>query len=267
MQDMDATRSFGGTVKRSNLAHNGFHDLIAMLPTGSGTGASAFFASTPGNTFDKNIKLDHQDYFDDQTVKQHRPSNHCGSAVVALATIGGPPGTLDASNARSRVGDIHMPVERSSRPLPPIANAQSPSQQPSPITRLQESLLAVPIAAQATSPSAKPTLRRVPVPGVSPSQPMLKAQRLSASPPVSSAVVASTSHSPIRDGLHVTQHLTASLANRLGVKATPITTAPKTVSERVPLSSKQASGVRSGRKDGKTGKIDKRTISWPMEFR
>lgn len=264
---MDTIRSFGGTVKPSNIAHNGFHDLIAMLPTGSGTGASAFFASTPGNTFDKNVNLDHEDYFDDQTIRQHRPVNYCDPAVVAPVTIGGVPGTSDPSKVRGKVQNIHMPLERSPRPLPPIPNTQTSPQQPSPITRLPESPIVAPSSAQTTSPLAKPKLGRVPVPAVSPSRPMLKTQRLPASPPVSWAVAASTSHSPIRDGLHVTQHLTASLANRLGVRATPIITASKTVSEGIPLPSGQMSGVRSGRTDGKGGKINKRTISWPMEFR
>lgn len=48
----DDNPSEAATPKASNFIHRGFNDLLAMLPTGSGTGASAFFRSMHEGSID-----------------------------------------------------------------------------------------------------------------------------------------------------------------------------------------------------------------------
>jgi hypothetical protein len=280
MDDMDTTRTFGGTVKTSNLAHNGFHDLLAMLPTGSGTGASAFFASTPGNTLDKDGKYEPEDYFIDQPVTPQQLVAQYASREAQMDVHGGD--WADQTFGRSRVKvpatDSRPQVEPSPRPLPPIPNIQGLLQRSSPIQELPQSPRSAQGKPQTGSPTAKPQLRRVPAPTLSPSRQMVQTQRSPLSPPLSSAVAVSVLHSPIKDGLNATQRFTATVAHRFSAAASPLLTSPKSPSRKAPNMidrSRGAGGLwdsppnksKPGRTDGKSGKLDKRLISWPMDFR
>ncbi|GHJ85462.1 hypothetical protein NliqN6_1864 [Naganishia liquefaciens] len=258
------TRTFDGTIKVSNLAHNGFHDLITMLPSGSGTGASAFFASTPGNTLDKESYIETRD----SILEQEEPISRYDSAAFPVVKGEIAQKTVSTSEEREKGTTSGLARgQRSPRPLPPIPKQPDLRQPPSPIERLPVSPRSVPATGQTPSPLARPRSKRTPPPPVSPYQPMVKAQHLPASPLVPSAVATYISHSPIRDGLHTTQRFTASLANRLGARATPTSIASKTTAKRAPILPGLSNEVKVNGGIAKSGNIDKRTISWPMAFR
>jgi hypothetical protein len=248
-----------------------------MLPTGSGTGASAFFASTPGNTLDKDGKYEPEDYFIDQPVTPQQLAGHYSPGEGRKDVHGGD--WADQTFGRSQMGgDLpHSPpqVKRSPRPLPPISNIQGLPQQSSPTQELPQSPLSAQGRPQPTSPTVKHQLRRVPAPTISPSRQMVQTRQSPLSPPLSSAVAASLLHSPIRDGLNATQRLTASIAHRFSVAAAPLVTSPKSpprkaanmIDRRGGLWDSSPTKARPIRTDGKGGKLDKRLISWPMDFR
>lgn len=286
VDNMDTTRTFGSTVKQSNLAHNGFHDLLAMLPTGSGTGASAFFASTPGNTFDKDVKVEPQECFIKHSVRQQEKIGDCDSQETRPDGGDWAAQTFGRSEIRGEVPDGLPREERSPRPLPPIPDVQG-FPPPSGQTQI---LPATPTSAhfplQTACPAAKSPQLRVPAPAMSPSRPMVRKQRPPLSPPISSAIAVFASHSPIRDGLHATQRFTASITNRFSAAATPLVTSQKAVTDKAPrmvehsgkigrvgdpspprYGQRQTTGVKSGGAATIGGKVDKRLISWPMDFR
>lgn len=279
MDDMDTTRTFGGTVKTSNLAHNGFHDLLAMLPTGSGTGASAFFASTPGNTLDKDGKYEAEDYFIKQPITPQGLVGQYSPEVGQTEVHRGDWADQTFGRSQLKADVLNSPgMERSPRPLPPIPNTQGCPQRSPPIQEVPKSPISAQGRSQTTSPTAKHQLRRVPAPTISPSRQMVQTQRSPLSPPLSSTVAASLLHSLIRDGFNATQRLTASIAHRFSVAATPLVTSPKSPPRKASnmadhsrspggLWDSSPTKTRPGRTDGKGVKLDKRLISWPMDFR
>lgn len=296
MDDMASSQPLDGTVKGSNFVHKGFYDLLAMLPTGSGTGASAFFASTPGNTINND-----QGYFQ-ESVDQAEPA--------ANQTFG-PEAKSGEDQTSPQANNIGRPRNTDKgRPAAPWQEAVQSTIPGLPATRPGRapdaalpatSTSAQPLAAS-SPPAAQSPTRRVPVPRAFASPPGIATSRLPLSPPRSSAmaVFASSSPkrdsvmgvftllSPKRDSMLMVKGPMSTVANRVGTFVTPVANAARTIfdasPEKAEKTGQQAGGLwgpprpkmaemaatslsKPGRSEKKPGKIDKRLISWPMEFR
>jgi hypothetical protein len=186
--------------------------------------------------------------------------------------------TFGRSQMKANVPDNRPQVEQSPRPLPPIPNVQGLPQRSSPIQELPQSPRSAQGKSQIGSPTAKPQLRRVPAPTLSLSRQMVQAQRSPLSPPPSSAIANSMLHSPNKDGLNATQRFTATIAHRFSAAASPLLTTPKSPPRNATNMVDRSGGAgglwessptkaKPGRTNGKGEKLDKRLISWPMDFR
>lgn len=283
--DVESGMRFDGTVKGSNFIHNGFYDLLAMLPTGSGTGASAFFASTPGNTINKEDNLPSQEYFSPGPINQPDLDDNrsCGEKTGDVATD--VKQTIPhTKNANQELHSVNCPIMEawselpSSAPgLPALPPRRTPSAAP------PAPVLMRPLPTSSLT-SAQGQRHRVPVPAVSPSLPAATTARPPLSLPLSSAMAVFASHSPKRESRLVFNRPVSGMANRFSVLFTPVAKPSKAIfdvgperetrqvgglwsPERQTMAMAQTSPGNAARAQKKSGKIDKRLISWPMDFR
>lgn len=272
MNDALASQHFDATIKGSNFAHKGFHDLLAMLPTGSGTGASAFFASTRGNTVN-NV----QDYLE-ESGNQPESASH--------QTFGNSAGFADSPRSPRDITPSVIPSRDKSLPTEPWQEAVESMTSGLPAKPSGGS----PKAAFPTAPkdlalrTPKTPIRHL----LSPQQPPAMAVFASISPKRDSVSGVFASLSPKRNSPIITNGPVASVAHRVGTFVTPVANAARTIFDSSPEKAERtvpaagglwgpprptmaemspASPARQARMGRKLDKIDKRLISWPMEFR
>ncbi|KAJ9109027.1 hypothetical protein QFC21_000353 [Naganishia friedmannii] len=288
--DDDHVSETATPIKGSNFIHRGFNDLLAMLPSGSGTGASAFFTST----HDGSISGRGED-----GGSKHLPSpptetpsgldNRSQSSAWFWAHMMGEgeradSSTRDATKMHFEKATIHQPA------VPPLmipsrvdGEMSITNEMMGKAQRALREFPATPGTARTPVLKSPATLqspsRPLPVPGISPARPSVTLMRSPLSPPLSSmatqgpeklvSLKTTLPNVPLRQPIWEEGAFNPTTGNVLRI---PQQTKP--AKERRLIIPNAVLGGPTSRAKRSVGveavspaKIDKRHISWPMDFR
>ncbi|KAJ9102274.1 hypothetical protein QFC19_004822 [Naganishia cerealis] len=275
------------TSKGSNLIHKGFNDLLAMLPTGSGTGASTFFNSSHHHPADCEGEGGSRELpavpaeTAATTDERSQASVWFWGSMMGEAGQSGVSGSPDATEAKPNkvtVQPLLIPCRVGGKTVAVDESA----------TRAEAALRELPDTptTTATPVSGTPTTRqspspRVPVPGIFPLRPTVTPVRSPMSPPFSSVlstplsekdIVSTARPARIQVGQTILEENARSpLATNQRSSPKAATKAARERKFMIPdgvLESPILKGKRVTRVSAVSpGKIDKRLISWPMDFR
>jgi hypothetical protein len=291
----DDQASDTATPKGSNFIHRGFNDLLAMLPTGSGTGASAFFTSTHDGSINGGAGYGESRNLPSIPIETPLAVNDRSQSSAWLwghmmgeREVGSESSRRDATKTRlERATSIHqLAVEALVVPSRVDGEITNVAKGATSAKIALRELPATPAIARSRPIPDPPTARKIPcrplpVPGVFPARPSVAVTRSPLSPPPSSTMVIQGCQRPKRPATHL-PHVALQQPFRGEIAFSPPLTGSiglsprnmKPAKERRSLIPEGVLGSQSPRrKHGigleavPEGKIDKRLISWPMDFR
>ncbi|KAJ9125369.1 hypothetical protein QFC22_000329 [Naganishia vaughanmartiniae] len=294
-QGEDASETL--TPKGSDFIHRGFNDLLAMLPTGSGTGASAFFTSTHDGSIDGSAEDGAARDLPSSPIET--PSSMDKRSQSSAWFWGHMMGDA-ARGDSSRRDATKTNLEKVTTHQPTVKPLMIPSQIDGEIiattegfaratTALRE-LPATPTTAR-TSVSETPVTRQspsrsLPVPGVFPTRPSSTLVRSPLSPSISLTMAPMATlemkwpaapktknlpRVPIRQAILEESACSPLVADLVVQSPKNMKKPAKERRSFIPEGVLGSPMVRGKRATGAgavaSGKIDKRLISWPMDFR